>query len=666
MMKKLTVLLFILVGLLIVGCQGAVSETAVSPTAAPATLETGDGEGVMAGALPAELVAQLDAFLQSQVYTEGGDPKGAAPGLVLYVQIPDGVYLNSAGVANLEDGAPMPGNGRLEIGSNTKSMTIVLLMQLVEEGLISLDDPLSQYLPDQAALFENGDQITIRQLAQHTAGLYDYADNIMAAGISDPTALEASFAPEQLVQDAADNGIPYFAPGAEGQWHYSNTGYVLIGMILESLTGEKVADLYQSRIFDPLGMESAIFLENVPQAGDLDSHGYWWNPDSTIVDTTNWNGSQGWVAGSAAMTAEDLATYGKALAAGELFQNPDTLQEMLTWDEAAKFSVGGAYGLGLLDFAGDGSVWGHAGQTLGFQSLWFIDPAQDIVVIGLTNSASYEAYRFLNVLNILTGNGLLPIGSTTLLPIGFPTQWQWAQFVSPTEATDIDETMVYQLTFAVDQTATLFTPDCGVASGAYTVAGTGNIDLELDGSALTCEADSLAVQAVEQLNTAETWRFDNGRLLIDLPVDGGAFVFKTYVPATNTATTTATTTAAPTDEEVQSWRWVSLTDAEENETAIDEDHTYNFSLVGDLLIIGTGCRVTTGDYQIEGETISLTFDTPEVTDTSCDEGPYADQFYDLLQKAQAVFFEQDQMIIVSLDDTGAPIGTLTFAPLATE
>ena len=85
-----------------------------------------------------------------------------------------------------------------------------------------LQDRPGVLIPDQAVLFENGDRITIRQLAQHTAGLYDYADNIMAAGIGDPSALEASYTPEQMVQEAA-NEAPYFAPGEEGQWHYSNT-----------------------------------------------------------------------------------------------------------------------------------------------------------------------------------------------------------------------------------------------------------------------------------------------------------------------------------------------------------------------------------------------------------------------------------------------------------
>ena len=105
-------------------------------------------------------------------------------------------------------------------------------------------------------------------------------------------------------------------------------------MIIESLTGETYGDLIQTRIFDPLGMESAVFLEGVPQEGEITTHGYWWQGDE-IIDTTNWNASQGWAAGAAAMTAEDLATYGKALAAGELFQNPDTLNEMLTFDPAA-------------------------------------------------------------------------------------------------------------------------------------------------------------------------------------------------------------------------------------------------------------------------------------------------------------------------------------------
>jgi D-alanyl-D-alanine carboxypeptidase len=483
--------------------------------------------GTPAG-LPAEIVTQLDTYLQSQVYTEGGIPANAAPGLVLYVKTPDGAYLNAAGVSSLEDGTPMQGSDILEIGSNTKSMTIVLLMQLVEQGLISLDDPLSKYLPEQAAALPNGDQITIRQMAQHTAGLWDYGDEIIGGGVTDSGKLEASYTPAELVQYAADNGSPYFAPGTEGQWHYSNTGYVLLGMIIEQITGQTIGDLLQTRIFDPLGMESATFLEGVPQPGEITTQGYWWTEDGQRVNTTNWNASQGWAAGAAAMTAADLARYGQALAAGELFQNPETLNEMLTFYPAAKFSVGGPYGLGLIDFAGDGTVWGHGGQTLGFQSLWYVDPAKDIVVVGLTNSASYSADAFLNVYQILTGTGALPVGPITLTPLGslIPTTWAWKQFANPAETTDIDPAAGLKLAIGKDGSVTVNTSDCGSAFGNYTVGGGGQIDFVIDASSLTCDAGSPAAQFVQHLNDAARWSFANGRLLIELPVDGGTLVFE--------------------------------------------------------------------------------------------------------------------------------------------
>ncbi len=216
------------------------------------------------------------------------------PVLVLLVETPEGRYLKAASVANLDDGTPMQADDYLQIGSNTKSMTIVLLMQLVEEGLLSLDDPLSKWLPEQAAMLPNGDQITIRQIAQHTACLWDYADAIIGGGLTDPAKLEQSYTPEELVQFAADNGTPYFAPGEEEQWKYSNTGYILLGMIIEKVTGEKLGDLMQKRIFDPLEMESAVLIEGVPQEGEITTHGYMWTEDGEKVDTTNWNASQSW------------------------------------------------------------------------------------------------------------------------------------------------------------------------------------------------------------------------------------------------------------------------------------------------------------------------------------------------------------------------------------
>ena len=301
------------------------AEPTTAPEAADEPSETGT-EGSIEN-----LTAQLDAFLQSQVYAEGGIPAGAAPGVVLLVDTPDGRYLQAAGVSNMEDGTPMQVDDRLEIGSNSKSFTIVLLMQLIEEGVLSLEDPLSKWLPEQAAALPNGDQMTLHQLAQHTTGVWDYADDIIGAGTTDPEKLEQSYTPDELVQYAIDNGTPDFAPGEEGQWKYSNTGYILLGMVIEAASGEAIGDLYQSRIFDPLGLETAVFIEDVPDAGEITA-GYWWMDDGDIINTTDWNVSQGWAAGGIAMTAEDLLTYAKALSAGELFKDPDSLTQMLTFD----------------------------------------------------------------------------------------------------------------------------------------------------------------------------------------------------------------------------------------------------------------------------------------------------------------------------------------------
>jgi hypothetical protein len=225
------------------------------------------------------------------------------------------------------------------------------------------------------------------------------------------------------------------------------------------------------------------------------------------------------------MTAEDLATYGKALAAGELFQNPETLNEMLTFDPAAISMLGTPYGLGLFDVAGDGSVWGHGGQTLGFQSLWFTDPESGIVVAGLTNSATYSAAGLVNVRNILAGNGPLPVGSSTLLPGAGPTAWYWTQFVTPVEAIEIDEPANFQILLTADQGVLYINPDCGTAVGTYTVDGPWQINIDLDTSSLTCDADSLGRQLAQHLNDAVSWYFDNGMLVIELPADGGTLVF---------------------------------------------------------------------------------------------------------------------------------------------
>ena len=439
---------------------------------------------------------------------------------------PNGRYLQAGGVTSLEKGTPMQADSRLEIGSNSKSFTDVLLLQLQEEGVLSLDDPLSKWLPEWAAKIPNGDKMNLRQLAQHTAGIWDYGDKIIGDAANDPAKLAQGYTPAELVQYAIDNGTPDFAPGEEGKWKYSNTGYILLGMILEKATGQTLGELYKARIFEPLGLKTAALIEGVPAAGEI-TDGYWWTEDGKINNTTNWNVSQGWAAGGIAMTAEELLTYGKALAAGKLFKNPDTLAEMLTFNPNAMNGLMG-YGLGLLDFSKVGAPgsWGHEGQTAGFQSLWYTNPDTGVTVVGLTNSAAYSAYSFLNVAGWLApeaseaaaGAGAAGQASLTAHP------WQWTGFTSPMEQFKVETPASYRLTFNEDGTVSIVA-DCNNAAGSYT-ATDGALTITIGPMTMAaCPPASRSDQFVKLLGGAARYFFVEDRLFIDLMADGGTMAF---------------------------------------------------------------------------------------------------------------------------------------------
>jgi D-alanyl-D-alanine carboxypeptidase len=363
---------------------------------------SGDESGPDA-ALPPEVVEGLDALLQGTIFTDETDFSESMPGLILLVDTPQGRYLKAAGVANMEDQTPMKEDDILEIGSITKIFTMVVLMQLQEEGVLSLDDPLSQWLPDWAEKIPYGDQMTLRHLANHTSGIWDYGDLILDAGVDDENLRRKHFTPEELVQYALDNGQPDFKPGEEGQWHYSNTGYVLLGMVIEKASGQSLGDLIQERILDPLHLTTASFIEDIPTENQLTSHGYAVTSDGKIVDTTDWNASQAWAAGALAMNAADLLTFARAFAAGELFQNPDTLAAMLDFNPNA---LGGLipYGLGVMDFSqaeGGEGFFGHSGETAGFNSLLAVNPDQAVTLVALGNAKGFSATDLLDVLALL-------------------------------------------------------------------------------------------------------------------------------------------------------------------------------------------------------------------------------------------------------------------------
>ncbi|MFN2134615.1 MAG: serine hydrolase [Candidatus Promineifilaceae bacterium] len=348
--------------------------------------------GAQAASTPPRSVSELlDLSLQHLVYQDGDAPEIAiaeAPGAVVLVHSPQGSLVEASGLAALEQGRVMSALDRLEIGGGTMMFTGALLAQFFEEGLLTPDDTLAQWLPQLAEDIPYGKQMTVRQLATHTAGIADYAGLLYGADLADSEALRSAYTPEELVRIAIESADPSFPPGEPGRWSFSSTGYILLGMILETVSGQSYESLLQQRIFDPLEMGDTLLLSGVPEPG-LVTEGYFAYPFD--ANMTEWNAAQAWSAGAIASTAADMGKFARALLTGALFQDPASLKLMTTFLPAGDYpemAAAGAegYGLGLTEFAP--GLWGHRGQTAGFSSYVVVDPARDFILVALTNAAN--------------------------------------------------------------------------------------------------------------------------------------------------------------------------------------------------------------------------------------------------------------------------------------
>ncbi|WP_344401165.1 serine hydrolase domain-containing protein [Catellatospora chokoriensis] len=336
--------------------------------------------------------AQLQTTLQNII----NDMR--VPGAVVMITSPEkGDWTQTFGTRTVDGGGPVTVGDRFRIGSNTKTMTGTVLLQLVQEGKIGLDDPVSKYRPE----VPDGDAITIAQLLDMRSGLYNYSEDeqFNAQLDSDPRRV---WKPEELLAIAFAKPA-YFAPGAG--FHYSNTNLILAGLIVEQLTGRSLQDEFQQRIFGPLGLGETL----LPGPTDADipaphPQGYMFGTnvstladpalppaeqagadDGTLLpkDVTVSNPSWAWAAGAAISTAADLTRYATALVSGGLLDAKtqqmrlDSIQPIQT---PAPFEVG--YGLALVRF---GPLYGHDGQIPGFNSFMAHDPVRKDTVIVLTS-----------------------------------------------------------------------------------------------------------------------------------------------------------------------------------------------------------------------------------------------------------------------------------------
>lgn len=288
-------------------------------------------------------------------------------------------YAKAFGAARLTPRTAATPELRYKIASNSKQMAAAAVMLLVEEGKLSLDDPVSRFFPK---LTRAGD-ISVRQLLDHTSGYQDY----YAVDYLAPS-LQRDVTPDGILALYAQKPLD-FEPGT--RYQYSNTNYVLIGRIIEQVSGEPLAQFLRTRIFDKLGMDSAIDV-TVQPLGPADPAGY----TRYALGTAREVGAEGkgwmWAMGQLAMSASDLAKWDISLMEGSLL-TPASLKALSTATVLSDGTVSGyALGLAVSQMANGHRRWSHTGGASGFPSANATYPDDLMSITVLTNGDS-DAHR---------------------------------------------------------------------------------------------------------------------------------------------------------------------------------------------------------------------------------------------------------------------------------
>lgn len=298
-------------------------------------------------------------------------------GAIVGVWGPAGEYVRTFGVADKATGAPMRTDFYSRIGSVTKTFTVTAMLQLVDQGKLKLSDPIAKYIPG----VPSGERITLRDLAQMTSGLvtFDDVDEFADAYIADP---HRSFTPRQLLGYVLDKPLQ-FPPGT--QFHYCNTNTVLLGLVVEQLSGQPLPDYIAEHILGPLKLTHTSF-PTTAAFPDPHPQGYTTLGGREQI-STEWNPSWAWAAGNMISTLDDMRVWARALATGELL-TPGIQRVRLDTTVPMNPEGSAFYGLGLFN---DGGWIGHSGVIFGYQTiLFYLPPAETTLVFFINTDVPHE------------------------------------------------------------------------------------------------------------------------------------------------------------------------------------------------------------------------------------------------------------------------------------
>ncbi len=394
-MKRLLLsIIFLLIVLL--GCRSAREETAVVPTDPPPTVTPIPPTPQPPTEEPANAALEqaLQAIVEAQV-------EAGFPGVILMVDAPDMgfTWQGAGGMANTEANITMTPDTPFRIASISKMMMATMILRMAEDDLLALDDPISQYLDTVIIDMLHGpngepygEMITIRQLLSHTSGVADYFSPTAPTGvepfvdifIDDP---DKVWTPPDVIEKGTSTLGAQFAPGES--WDYSNTNYVLAGLVVEEVTGMSLSEAYNEWLFTPLGMEDTFMAGNKDTRLSDVAHVYFDIVDVSDYASLSWQ----WGMGGVVSTASDLNKFMWAWEQDKIFRDPASKEAMTDWTSMATVGFDNLYyGLGVIDidFGGMGDaevdeIMGHNGMFNSFLYYW---PKYNMTIIGTLNQAS--------------------------------------------------------------------------------------------------------------------------------------------------------------------------------------------------------------------------------------------------------------------------------------
>ncbi len=340
----------------------------------------GSDDGQSTEQVDPELAAQYDEAAAS-VYERVQE---VVPGVIVGVRSPAGTWTSGYGVADLVSGTPVDPESYSRIASVTKSFVGTVILQLAEEGGLSLDDPIDDYVLD----VPNGSRITLRELITMTSGLGNYS-NDEAWGLEVLGALEAEWTPQQLL-DYSYSMPTSFAPGSNME--YSNANYILLGLVAEQVTGKGIADIIDERIVSPLGLtETSYPIDNALPEPRMT--GYTLpavvhpvgGSSNTWMDATEWSPSSAGAAGAMISDVDDMLVWGRALATGQGLLTQDAQVLRLQSFGSSDLAPGEFYGEAIVCQGG----WiGHSGNIPGYNTLIRYEPLSETTIVVMATGLS--------------------------------------------------------------------------------------------------------------------------------------------------------------------------------------------------------------------------------------------------------------------------------------